>query len=34
MTRLETAQMLREHDNFIILTHRRPDGDKFIGYNE
>ena len=27
MTRLETAQMLREHDNFIILTHRRPDGD-------
>ena len=27
MTRLETAQALREHDNFIILTHRRPDGD-------
>ena len=27
MTRLETAQCLREHDNFVILTHRRPDGD-------
>ena len=27
MTRLETAQLLRENDNFVILTHRRPDGD-------
>ncbi len=27
MTRLETAQALRAHDNYIILTHRRPDGD-------
>ena len=38
MTRLETAQMLREHDNFIILTHRRPDGDivchKYRKYQE
>ena len=23
----KTAQFLREHDNFAILTHRRPDGD-------
>lgn len=27
MTKLEAAQFLREHDNFVILTHRRPDGD-------
>ena len=27
MTRRETAQLLRENDNFVILTHRRPDGD-------
>ena len=27
MTRLEMAQALRAHDNYIILTHRRPDGD-------
>ena len=27
MTRLETAQFLRRADNFVILTHRRPDGD-------
>ena len=27
MTRSECAAWLREHDNFCILTHRRPDGD-------
>lgn len=27
MTRLDAAQYLREHDNYVILTHRRPDGD-------
>ena len=27
MTRTETAAFLREHDNYCILTHRRPDGD-------
>jgi len=27
LTRSETARWLREHDNFLILTHRRPDGD-------
>ena len=27
LTRSETAQFLREHDNYLILTHRRPDGD-------
>ncbi len=27
LTRNETAEFLREHDNFVILTHRRPDGD-------
>ena len=27
MTKLEAAQFLREQDNFVILTHRRPDGD-------
>lgn len=27
MTRPEAAQFLRTHDNYVILTHRRPDGD-------
>ena len=27
LTRSETAQFLREHDHYVILTHRRPDGD-------
>ena len=27
MTRLNSARLLRAHDNFVILTHRRPDGD-------
>ncbi|MCQ2419588.1 MAG: DHH family phosphoesterase [Clostridia bacterium] len=27
MTRSETCAILREKDNFVILTHRRPDGD-------
>ncbi len=27
LTRNETADFLRTHDNFVILTHRRPDGD-------
>ena len=27
LTRSETARWLREHDNYLILTHRRPDGD-------
>ena len=27
MTRSECARWLREHDNYLILTHRRPDGD-------
>ena len=27
LTRSETAQWLLTHDNFLILTHRRPDGD-------
>ena len=27
MTKLETANYFAAHDNFIILTHRRPDGD-------
>ena len=27
LTRSETAQWLLERDNFLILTHRRPDGD-------
>ena len=27
LTRSETAQFLSEHDNFLILSHRRPDGD-------
>ena len=27
LTRNETAQYLLQHDNFCILSHRRPDGD-------
>ena len=27
LTRNEVAQWLHQHDNFLILTHRRPDGD-------
>lgn len=27
LTRSEAARWLRDHDNFLILTHRRPDGD-------
>jgi len=27
MTISETASWLREHDNYLIITHRRPDGD-------
>ena len=27
LTRNETAQWLKDHDHFLILTHRRPDGD-------
>ena len=27
MSRHETAKWLAEHDNYVILTHRRPDGD-------
>ena len=27
MTRIECAQWLVGHDNYVILTHRRPDGD-------
>ena len=27
LTRSETAQFLLEHDDFLILSHRRPDGD-------
>ena len=27
LTRSETARFLREHDNYCILSHRRPDGD-------
>ena len=27
MTRNECAQWLAQHDNYVILTHRRPDGD-------
>ena len=27
LTRSETAEFLRSHDHFCILTHRRPDGD-------
>lgn len=27
LNRRETARWLQEHDNFLILTHRRPDGD-------
>ena len=27
MTRTETAEFLRTHDDYLILTHKRPDGD-------
>ncbi|MBO5953622.1 MAG: DHH family phosphoesterase [Oscillospiraceae bacterium] len=27
LTRNETAQWLKDHDHYLILTHRRPDGD-------
>ena len=27
LTRSETAEILRSHDNYAIITHRRPDGD-------
>ena len=27
LTRTECAQILREHDHYAIVTHRRPDGD-------
>ena len=27
LTRNETAQFLLQHDNYTILSHRRPDGD-------
>ena len=27
MTRAEFSAFARAHDNFVILTHRRPDGD-------
>ncbi len=27
MTKLECAQWLRQHDNYLILSHHRPDGD-------
>ena len=27
MTVKETAAFLRQHDNYLILTHKRPDGD-------
>ena len=27
LTRNETAEFLQNHDNYCILTHRRPDGD-------
>ena len=27
LTRAETASWLQKHDNYLILTHRRPDGD-------
>ena len=27
LTRSECAQILAAHDNFAIVTHRRPDGD-------
>jgi len=27
LTAYETAEWLKEHDNYLILTHRRPDGD-------
>ena len=27
MTRTEVVSFLREHDNYLVLTHKRPDGD-------
>ena len=27
LTRNETAEFLRSHDRYCILTHRKPDGD-------
>ena len=27
MTIRETAEWLSQHDNYLVLTHRRPDGD-------
>ena len=27
LTRIDAARWLQDHDNFLILTHRRPDGD-------
>ena len=27
LTRNEAARVLRDHNRFLILTHRRPDGD-------
>ena len=27
LTTAEVADFLREHDNYLILTHKRPDGD-------
>ena len=27
LTRVETAAFLSDHDNYVILTHIRPDGD-------
>lgn len=27
LTRIDTAKWLKEHDHYLILTHRRPDGD-------
>ena len=27
LTRNETARALQDHDRFLIITHRRPDGD-------
>lgn len=27
MTYLEAAEFLKSHDNYLLLTHKRPDGD-------
>ena len=32
MTVKETAAFLRQHDNYLILTHKRPDGDTCLLY--